>query len=101
MGRFDTLQTQLELEKTFGKHRGKADIEIYMKLAQDYVAEQQKKILPTASKPNTPKKEIPDKREAAPNKARKVGAQGSNITKVDLFNMSEEEFNKLSMRDLV
>ena len=101
MGRFDTLQTQLELEKTFGKHRGKADIEIYMKLAQDYVAEQQKKILPTASKPNTPKKEIPDKREAAPNKARKVGAQGSNVTKVDLFNMSEEEFNKLSMRDLV
>lgn len=102
MGRFDMLQAQLESEKTFGNHRGKADVEIYMELAQKFVAEQQRMNRPTAAqKPNTPKKVIPDKKEAAPNRAGKAGAQGSNITKVDLFNMSEEEFNKLSMRDLV
>ena len=102
MNRFDMLQAQLESEKTFGNHRGKADVEIYMELAQKFVAEQQRMNRPTAAqKPNTPKKVIPDKKEAAPNRAGKAGAQGSNITKVDLFNMSEEEFNKLSMRDLV
>lgn len=102
MGRFDMLQTRLESEKTFGDHKGKSDIEIYMELARKYVEEQQSKILPTATqKPNTPKREIPNKKEAAPNKARKVGAQSTNLTKVDLFNMSEEEFNKLSMKDLV
>lgn len=103
LGRFDEVQSKLELEKTFGRYKNKSDIEAYSDLVTKMVSEQtiKQSTVTTINKPNTPKREIPDKKGAAPNKAKKAVAQNSNVSKVDLFNMSEEEFNKLSMRDLV
>lgn len=103
LGRFDEVQSKLELEKTFGRYQGKSDIEAYSDLVTKMVSEQPKQqTTVTTHKPNTPKREIPDKKGAAPNKAKKAVAQTtSSISKFDIFNMPEEEFLKLSMRDLV
>lgn len=104
MGRFDDVQAQLEIEKTFGRYKGKSDIEAYIDLVSRLVAEQQSKANVGTKKANTqerkPTKPIPDKTKAAPVRTKQTN-QGSTLTVKDLLSMPEEEFNKLSMRDLV
>ena len=46
------------------------------------------------------KKNVPDKRKAAPTRG-KVKSGGTSLTPKDLFSMSDEEFEKLSIKDLV
>jgi len=103
MGRFDNVQAQLEIEKTFGRYKGKSDVEAYIdlvtKLAAKEQANHQPKGKPTP-KANTPTKPIPDKTKAAPIRT-KATNQGSTLTAKDIFSMSEEQFAKLSIRDLV
>jgi len=104
MGRFDEVQNRLELERTFGRYKGKSDIEAYIDLVSRLVAEQQSKANVGGKKANTqerkPTKPIPDKTKAAPVRTKQTN-QGSTLTVKDLLSMPEEEFNKLSMRDLV
>lgn len=104
MGRFDEVQNRLETERTFGRYKGKSDIEAYIDVVTKMVAEQAKS---TETKPNKASqdnkgstKPIPDKTKAAPVRT-KGGNQGSTLTVKDLLSMPEEEFNKLSARDLV
>ena len=102
LGRFDDVQAQLELEKTFGRYKGKSDVEIYIDLVTKLVSEQANgtKNITTNNKPTNTPKNIPDKSKAAPNKT-KVGSKSSSFTSKDIFSMSEEEFAKLSINDLV
>ena len=104
MGRFDEVQNRLETERTFGRYKGKSDIEAYIDVVTKMVAEQAKS---TETKPNKASqdnkgttKPIPDKTKAAPVRT-KGGNQGSTLTVKDILSMPEEEFNKLSARDLV
>ena len=104
MGRFDEVQNRLDTERTFGRYKGKSDIEAYIDVVTKMVAEQAKS---TETKPNKASqdskgttKPIPDKTKAAPVRT-KGGNQGSTLTVKDLLSMPEEEFNKLSARDLV
>ena len=104
MGRFDEVQQRLEIEKTFGRYKGVSDIEAYIDLVTKMVNEKAR--TPVAEtkyvdkQPETTTKSIPDKTKAAPVRS-KPKNQGSTLTVKDLFSMSEEDFNKLSVNDLI
>ena len=104
MGRFDEVQQRLEIEKTFGRYKGVSDIEAYIDLVTKMVNEKAR--TPVAEtkhverQPETTTKSIPDKTKAAPIRS-KPKNQGSSLTVKDLFSMSEEDFNKLSINDLI
>jgi hypothetical protein len=103
MDRFDKVQGRLEIEKTFGRYKGKSDLEAYIDLVTKMYPvndDFNNTNVPANNKPNTPNKNIPDKSKAAPTKATKA-TTGANITAKDLFSMSDEDFNKLSIKDLV
>jgi hypothetical protein len=105
MGRFDNVQAQLEIEKTFGRYKGKSDVEAYIDLVTKLAAKEQSNHQPNSTNKPTPKadvptKPIPDKTKAAPIRT-KATNQGSTLTAKDIFSMSEEQFAKLSIRDLV
>ena len=105
MGRFDSVQAQLEIEKTFGRYKGKSDVEAYIDLVTKLVAKEQSNHQPDGANKPTPKadvptKPIPDKTKAAPIRT-KATNQGSTLTAKDIFSMSEDQFAKLSIRDLV
>ena len=101
--RFDKVQTMVEMEKTFGRAKGKSDIEIYIDLVSKIATEQN-----TATPSNTNKslpdqtvtKPIPDKTKAAPVRT-KQSNQGTPLSEKDLFSLSDEEFMKLSERGLI
>lgn len=105
MGRFDGVQAQLEIEKTFGRYKGKSDVEAYIDLVTRLAAKEQSNHQSNGTNKPTPKadaptKPIPDKTKAAPIRT-KATNQGSTLTAKDIFSMSEEQFAKLSIRDLV
>ena len=104
MGRFDQLQQQLELEKTLGRYKGKTDLEAYIDLATKAAAQQQaqqeqlsrnkQQVTSKSSKP------IPDKSKAAPTRSKPSTNKGS-ITAEDILSMSDEDIERMSIKDLV
>ena len=101
MGRFDEVQKRLEAEKTFGRYKGVSDVDAYI----DLVSKMEQERMKTKTQPETPTrtestKKIPDKSKAAPTKG-KTSKSSSSLTAKDLLSMSDDEFNKLSARDLV
>ena len=105
IGRFDNVQAQLEIEKTFGRYKGKSDVEAYIDLVTKLAVKEQSNNQPNGTNKPTPKadaptKPIPDKTKAAPIRT-KATNQGSTLTAKDIFSMSEDQFAKLSIRDLV
>ena len=101
MGRFDEVQKRLEAEKTFGRYKGVSDVDAYI----DLVSKMEQERTKTKIQPETPirtesTKKIPDKSKAAPTKG-KTSKSSSSLTAKDLLSMSDDEFNKLSERDLV
>ena len=105
MGRFDNVQAQLEIEKTFGRYKGKSDVEAYIDLVTKLATKEQSNHQPGGTNKSAPKddvsaKPIPDKTKAAPIRT-KATNQGSTLTAKDIFSMSEDQFAKLSIRDLV
>lgn len=108
LGRFDEVQKRVEEEKTFGRYKGIPDIQAYIdvvtKMTQQQVEETSKPIDKVKTVTNTPDtkstKSIPDKSKAAPTKG-KVKTNKSNLTANDIFSMSEEDFNKLDLKDIV
>ena len=101
MGRFDEVQKRLEAEKTFGRYKGISDVNAYI----DLVSKMEQERMKTKTQPETPTKtestkRIPDKSKAAPTKG-KTSKSSSSLTAKDLLSMSDDEFNKLSERDLV
>ena len=104
LGRFDEVQARVELEKTFGRYQGYSDLEAYIDVVTKMVNEQAKNVtLPnsrTENKPKTTPTRIPDKSKAAPVRA-KAKNQGAKMTVQDLLSMSDDDFNKLSINDLV
>ena len=105
MGRFDGVQAQLEIEKTFGRYKGKSDVEAYIDLVTKLAAKERSNHQSNGNNKPTPKtkaptKPIPDKTKAAPIRT-KATNQGSTLTAKDIFSMSEDQFAKLSIHDLV
>ena len=105
-GRFDKVQSRLEIEKTFGRFKGKSDVEAYVELVTQMEKENQssntnKQNTNTDKPTNTPKRDVPDKSKVAPNKTAKSAPASVQFTKADIFSMSEEELAKLSVRNLV
>lgn len=103
LGRFDEVQARVELEKTFGRYQGYSDLEAYIDVVTKMVNEQKKPVAPTQPKvENKPKTtpNIPDKSKAAPVRG-KPKNQGAKMTVQDLLSMSDDDFNKLSINDLV
>ena len=101
MGRFDEVQKRLEAEKTFGRYKGVSDVDAYI----DLISKMEQERMKTKTQPETPTKtestkKIPDKSKAAPTKG-KTSKSSSSLTAKDLLSMSDDEFNKLSERDLV
>ena len=101
MGRFDEVKKRLEAEKTFGRYKGISDVNAYI----DLVSKMEQERMKTKTQPETPTrtestKKIPDKSKAAPTKG-KTSKSSSSLTAKDLLSMSDDEFNKLSERDLV
>lgn len=105
LGRFDEVQARVELEKTFGRYQGYSDLEAYIDVVTKLVNEQKKSVTPTPTpkpenKPKTTPTNIPDKSKAAPVRGRTKN-QGAKMTVQDLLSMSDDDFNKLSINDLV
>lgn len=99
MGRFEKVQKQLEIEKTFGRYKGVPDVHAYIDLVNRMVANEQVNETSTKKESSKPSKNIPDKRKAAP--SRGTSKSSSTLTAKDLFSMSDEEFERLSIKDLV
>lgn len=105
LGRFDEVQARVELEKTFGKYQGYSDLEAYIDVVTKMVNEQAKHVTQPnttkhENKPKTTPAKVPDKTKAAPVRG-KPKNQGAKMTVQDLLSMSDDEFNKLSINDLV
>ena len=112
MGRFDDVQKRLELEKTFGRYNNVSDLEAYIDIVSKLEAKQgtttnsnnnnnnNVKSVPNTTFHNQSTKPVPDKTKAAPVRTRH-GNHGSTLTVSDIFSMPEEEFMKLSQRDLI
>ena len=99
MGRFEPVQKQLEVERTFGRYQGVPDIQAYIDILNRMSAQEQYQ-MQIQEQQRQQKKSVPDKRKAAPTRA-KAKSGGTSLTPKDLFSMSDEEFEKLSIKDLV
>ena len=99
MGRFDEVQNRLEQERMFGRYKGISDVQAYIDIVTKMVNEQRKPTVQKQEKPVTNTKTL-NKTKAAPVRS-KPKNQGTTMTVKDLYSMSDEEFEKLSMRDLV
>ena len=99
MGRFEPVQKQLEVERTFGRYQGVPDIQAYIDILNRMSAQEQYQ-QQMQEQQMQQKKNVPDKRKAAPTRT-KAKSGGTSLTPKDLFSMSDEEFEKLSIKDLV
>lgn len=99
MGRFEPVQKQLEVERTFGRYQGVPDIQAYIDILNRMSAQEQYQ-MQMQEQQRQQKKNVPDKRKAAPTRG-KIKSGGTSLTPKDLFSMSDEEFEKLSIKDLV
>ena len=99
MGRFEPVQKQLEVERTFGRYQGVPDIQAYIDILNRMSAQEQYQ-QQMQEQPRKVARHVPDKRKAAPTRV-KPKASGTSLTPKDLFSMSDEEFEKLSIKDLV
>ena len=99
MGRFEPVQKQLEVERTFGRYQGVPDIQAYIDILNRMSAQEQYQ-MQMQEQQRQQKKSVPDKRKAAPTRG-KVKSGGTSLAPKDLFSMSDEEFEKLSIKDLV
>ena len=108
MGRFDLIQNQLEVERTFGRYKGMSDVQAYVAIVTKMQEEQHlANAAPstqvnnsTTTTTNTVQKPIPDKSKAAPVKGTSHN-KGSTLTTQDVIGTSDEEFLKLIEKGLV
>lgn len=108
LGRFDAVQQVLDEERTFGRYKGVSDLEAYTDIVTKYVnyINQQQANRPkqqtqaTRSVQSRPTN-VSNKVKAAPTRANNVSRGKANFTANDIFSMSEEDFNKLSINDLI
>ena len=96
LGRFDKVQSQLEIERTFGRYKGMSDVEAYI----DIVSKESKvnnttnvvSKIPTAE--TAPVTKSFDKSKAAPIKGTPSN-KGTALSMDELVNSSDEQFLKL------
>ena len=109
-GRFNQIQPILEQERMMGRYEGVSDIRAYVDILDRLaLQEQQQRALQnqgnsqSTSKQRKTPRTIPqagDKSKAAPSKG-KTAPSKNNITKEMLFDMSDEDFEKLQLKDIV
>ena len=111
LGRFDEVQKIVESEKTFGRYKGVDDVDIYIDVVTKLVNLQQQKMQQEANKAsraNIMPKAAPSesarassKSKAAPTRNKTSSKGNSTLTAKDIFSMSDEEFKKINIADLV
>lgn len=101
MGRFDEVQSRLEQERMFGRYKGIPDIQAYIDIVTKMVTESNSKVeqKKEESVTNTDPRVL-NKTKAAPVRT-KPRNQGTTMTVKDLYSMSDDEFERLAIRDLV
>lgn len=103
LGRFDEVQARVELEKTFGKYQGYSDLQAYIDVVSKMVSEKKsQQVTQPKAEPRvrTTPTNVPDKSKAAPVRS-KPKNQGVKMTVQDLLSMSDDDFNKLNINDLM
>lgn len=111
LGRFDAVQAVLDEERTFGRYKGVSDLDAYIDIVTKYVnyeamkqQQQQYQLQQQSYQQNTNEASrstnVSNKSKAAPTRA-KTPRQSKAFTASDIFNMSEEDFAKLSINNLV
>ena len=100
LGRFDEIMNIVENEKALGKFKDVPDVQAYSYVVSKVLENQQKHYQEQAQKREQTAKRNENKSKAAPNKS-KIAKNKASITQEDLFNMSDEEFSKLSIRDII
>lgn len=113
LGRFDYVQKILDSEKVFNRYKGKPDVIAYIELVNKLIAahEQSNNTNSNASNASTNGQQtrkqtnrvIPsagDKSKAAPSKGKPTPVK-ARFTPEELMDMPEEEFLKLSEKDLI
>ena len=113
LGRFDEVQKIVESEKTFGRYKGVDDVDIYIDVVTKLVDYQQKQQqqqqqarkkgsntnTATKSSGSTSKPSL--KSKAAPTRTKQSSKGTPTLTAKDIFSMSDEEFSRLNVSDLV
>ena len=110
MGRFDEVQKIVESEKTFGRYQNTPDIDVYIDVVTKLVEAQQRQAQQQRStqqrgKSTNQKSSEPSKpstkSKAAPTRGKQTSKGASTLTAKDIFSMSDEEFSKLNIADMV
>lgn len=106
MGRFDTIQAMVDRERTFGRYKGIPDIQLYSMIAtemdkqkQDSQTIQQQNRQEAIRNQASKTKRNESKKRAAPT-GKTTTKNSSSLTIKDLLSMPEEEFLKLSEKNL-
>lgn len=100
LGRFDKVQKVLELERTFGRYRGVPDLQAYIDIVNKMPNENTNTVVNTKDTTEIKKDTTINKTKAAPVRSTK-GKIKTTITHKDLLDMSDEEFKKLSIQEII
>lgn len=103
MGRFNTIQEMVEREKTFGRYKDVPDIQLYSMIALEMSKQQQSQEAVQREKEQKQAertKRTESKKRAGPT-GKATTKSSSTLTVKDLLSMPEEEFLKLSEKNLV
>lgn len=104
LGRFDEIQKMLETERMYGRYKGVSDIQAYSDIVTKWVADKEAKNKQEAlSKEADLKKQEENKvnkSKAAPTKSKPKTSKGS-LSNSDLLSLSDDEFDKLNLKDIV
>lgn len=102
LGRFDEIQAAVENAKMFGRTQGLSDLQAYCQFARQYEAyqqQQQQQAVQQQQQQQIAANNAASKRAAAPTRGQSRAAK-RKMTTEDLWNMSDEDFEKLKYTDI-
>lgn len=104
LGRFETIQNQVEQYKMFGRAGDLPDIQLYANLAAAYEAAEKEFLQQkqqNSYQQQMKQSDASSKRAAAPSGRTNVKAKGSTLSPNDILSMSEDDFNKIDLNKLL
>ena len=101
LGRFDDVQDRVESERTFGRYTDVSDLEAYMQLVNQMYGKGAKNQTNTSTPPKQQVNKSSSDKSRATSTRGTVKRSTSSLTPKDILTMPEDEFNKLSIHDLV
>lgn len=101
LGRYETIQQQLDNDRMFGRNSGMTDLQAYSQLAAAYERYQQQQFQQKQQQQVQQQSEASSKRAAAPSGRTNVKAKGTTLSPNDILSMSEDDFNKIDLNKLL